>query len=68
MSVVTKKMLDAAVVFGRNQERERIIKLLEWTTRPEKITELLQSLEHGEIRHESVILEIIAFIKGKTNE
>ena len=30
MSVVTKKMLDAAVVFGRNQERERIIKLLEF--------------------------------------
>ena len=29
MSVVTKEMLDAAVVFGRNQERERIIKLLE---------------------------------------
>lgn len=25
MSVVTKEMLDAAVVFGRNQERERII-------------------------------------------
>ena len=29
MSVVTKEMLDAAVVVGRNQERERIIKLLE---------------------------------------
>ena len=29
MSVVTKEMLDAAVDVGRNQERERIIKLLE---------------------------------------
>jgi hypothetical protein len=29
MSVVTKEMLDAAVIVGRNQERERIIKLLE---------------------------------------
>ena len=28
MSVVTKEMLDAAVDVGRNQERERIIKLL----------------------------------------
>jgi hypothetical protein len=30
MSVVTKQMLDAAVILGRNQERERIIKLLEF--------------------------------------
>ena len=29
MSVVTKEMLDAAVIVGRNQERDRIIKLLE---------------------------------------
>ena len=28
MSVVTKEMLDAAVIFGRNQERERILNLL----------------------------------------
>ena len=28
MSVVTKEMVDAAVDVGRNQERERIIKLL----------------------------------------
>jgi uncharacterized membrane protein YgcG len=52
---------------GVKDERERIIKLLEWQTRPEKLTELLQSLEHGEIRHEYVVLEIIAFIKGTNN-
>lgn len=28
-SVVTKEMLDAAIALGREQERERIIKLLE---------------------------------------
>jgi len=28
VSVVTKEMLDAAVIVGRNQERERIIKLI----------------------------------------
>ena len=28
MSVVTKEMLDAAVLLGRNQERERIVALL----------------------------------------
>jgi len=29
VSIVTKEMLDAAVIVGQNQERERIIKLLE---------------------------------------
>ena len=37
MSVVTKQMLDAAVIVGRNQERERIIKLLE-NAKAEKLT------------------------------
>jgi hypothetical protein len=59
MSVVTKEMLDAAVILGRNQEREHIIQLLD---------EL--HYESGQISHITNRLDVcktcqaIALIKG----
>jgi hypothetical protein len=55
----------SGLLSGRKNERERIIKLLKWDTRPALLTELLQLLEKGEIRHEMVVLEIISLIEGK---
>jgi DNA-binding TFAR19-related protein (PDSD5 family) len=55
----------SGLLTGRKNERERVIKLLKWDTRPASLTELLQLLEKGEIRHEMVLLQIISLIEGK---
>ena len=55
----------SGLLSGRKNERERILKLLKWDTRPALLTELLQLLEKGEIRHEMVVSEIISLIEGR---
>ena len=62
MSVVTKEMLDAAVIVGRNQERDRIIKLLEF----ELWDAFRQS--HSELPAWATMEMLITAIKGKTSE
>jgi hypothetical protein len=52
VSVVTKEMLDAAILIGRSQERERIIKLLEVSLKdyPDAFANYLISLIKGETK------------------
>jgi hypothetical protein len=55
-------MLDAAVIVGRNQERDRIIKLLEF--------ELWDAFKqsHSELPAWATMEMLITAIKGKTSE
>jgi hypothetical protein len=55
VSIVTKEMLDAAVIVGRNQERERIIQYLEKTYNWNQAIEFDRD-------------ELIAIIKGEKSE